>query len=108
MLSLTAITKTGGRVMTEQWRDIPDWVGYYQISNYGRVRSVSRNLVRSNGWRYRVRGKVLKPIPVNGRPQHLSVTLARDGHRHVRLVSVLMREVWGELSNGVRQSGAAA
>jgi hypothetical protein len=92
----------------ELWRDIPGWVGYYQVSNYGRVRSVRRNLVRSNGFRYRVRGKVLKPIPVNGRPQHLAVTLARDGQTSGRLISTLVREVWGELGNGVEQSGAAA
>jgi isocitrate/isopropylmalate dehydrogenase len=26
----------------EIWKDIPDWEGFYQVSNYGRVRSVTR------------------------------------------------------------------
>lgn len=26
----------------EEWRDIPDWEGFYQISSFGRVRSLTR------------------------------------------------------------------
>ena len=32
----------------ERWRPIPDWVGYYEASDYGRVRSVERRC-RSGG-----------------------------------------------------------
>lgn len=48
------------RVM-EEWRDIPGYEGFYQASSEGRVRSVDRVLVRSNGRSHTVRGKVLRP-----------------------------------------------
>lgn len=50
--------------MTEEWRDIPQYVGLYQASNYGRVRSVTRvqTLVSTLGKSYSrvVKGKILK------------------------------------------------
>ena len=44
----------------EQWRDIPGYEGFYQVSNIGRVRSVDRAIVRPTS-RYVVRGRVIKP-----------------------------------------------
>lgn len=31
--------------MTEEWRDIPGYRGYYQVSSLGRVRSVDRTIM---------------------------------------------------------------
>ena len=31
-----------GRLMKEEWRDIDGYIGYYQVSNLGRVRGVDR------------------------------------------------------------------
>lgn len=39
--------------MTEEWRDISGWEGYYQVSNQGQVRSVGRSIVTHNGTRTR-------------------------------------------------------
>lgn len=37
--------------MTDEiWKNISGFEGYYQISNLGRVKSMSRTIVRSNGW----------------------------------------------------------
>lgn len=44
-------------VLKEVWRDIPDYEGYYQVSNFGRVKS----LVGWNGVRYVQREKILSP-----------------------------------------------
>lgn len=33
----------------EEWKDIPRWEGYYQVSSAGRIRSVPRVVLRSEG-----------------------------------------------------------
>ena len=35
-------TDNDGKIITEEWRDIPDYEGYYQVSNCGRVKSLER------------------------------------------------------------------
>ncbi len=60
----------------EVWRDIPGWESCYQISSYGRIRSLPRYVYRAAIARgYQVRGRVLKPNR-NG-----SVNLSRPGDR---------------------------
>lgn len=49
-----------GERMIEEWRDIAGWEGAYQVSNLGRVRSVDRVVVRRNGARFTVKGRVMK------------------------------------------------
>jgi hypothetical protein len=46
-LSLEDIVYTDNNKVTcvEQWKDIPDYEGYYQISNLGRVKSLEKTLV---------------------------------------------------------------
>lgn len=85
-------------VEEEIWRDVPEFVGFYQVSNLGRVRSMTRYVHRYGAKRpnkedpqyltpealeshdkrmYRIaRGVILKPMTVDGVP---GVTLCRDG-----------------------------
>ena len=45
----------------EEWKDIKDYEGYYQISNFGHVRSVDR-IVKSKGNSTQQRkGQILRP-----------------------------------------------
>ena len=32
--------------MSEEWRDVPGWEGFYQVSSVGRVKSVERTIMR--------------------------------------------------------------
>lgn len=43
----------------EEWRPIPDWEGVYEVSDQGRVRSLSRIITSRNGRPYSVRGSIL-------------------------------------------------
>lgn len=52
----------------EEWRDIKGYEGLYQISNYGRVKSLGRNTTK---------GKIRK-LQVSGNG-YLSVTLSKNG-----------------------------
>lgn len=49
--------------MTEEWRDVAGYGGRYQVSNLGRVRSLNRTIVQSNGKTQARRGRLLKPRP---------------------------------------------
>lgn len=46
--------------MNEEWLDIPGYEGLYQVSSLGRVRSLDRTVVSSNGVPRRLKGLVLK------------------------------------------------
>lgn len=45
----------------EIWKDIPGYVGIYQVSNYGRIKSLSRLIYRKNGQISKTQGKILSP-----------------------------------------------
>ena len=52
--------------MEEIWKDVKDYEGCYQISNYGRVKSIERVDFVNNRWgtitQRLIKGRVLKPI----------------------------------------------
>lgn len=49
----------------EVWKAIPEWDGFYEVSNFGRVRSLTRTvpLLKATGKKitYNVRGRLLNP-----------------------------------------------
>lgn len=67
--------------MNEVWKDIDGYVGYYQVSNMGNVRSVDRYVsqVNNNGDTYTriMKGRLLKPRTQNG--GYLIVWLCKHG-----------------------------
>ena len=45
----------------EEWRDIEGYEGLYQVSNYGRIRSLGRTLIEKNTNKTKIlKGKILK------------------------------------------------
>ncbi len=50
------IAKTLSRLGIEVWKDIPEYEGFYQVSNLGNVRSLDR----INSYGRKLKGKVLK------------------------------------------------
>ena len=60
----------------EIWMPIPDYEGFYEVSNLGRVRSVDREVADRSG-RVRIfKGKVRKPVMNRG--GYLLVLLYKD------------------------------
>lgn len=57
---------TDTKLPDEIWKPIRSWEGYYEVSNFGRVRSLDREVLRQGSW-YRgpqmmtTKGKVLAP-----------------------------------------------
>lgn len=71
----------------EEWRDIPGYEGYYQVSNLGRVKSLRRLVVTSNGKKYYRDGVLLVQSIMN---HYLSVNLNKDGESKSRRVHRLV------------------
>jgi hypothetical protein len=53
-------------IVDEIWKDIPDYEGYYQVSNLGRVRSLDRFVVYSNGHNRVHNGSLISPYKNHG------------------------------------------
>lgn len=74
----------------EIWKDIPDYKGY-QVSNYGRVRSVDR-VIKQFGhkkeYKRTMKGRILKLHKQNG--DYLLATLTKNGKEKKMLVHRLV------------------
>lgn len=75
----------------EQWKDIPGFEGFYQVSNLGKVRSLDRVVNTSRGpWKYK--GRLLKKL-VDGRG-YLVINLCSAGTQTTRTIHSLVAEVF--------------
>jgi len=64
-------------IMEEIWKEIEDFDGVYFVSNYGRVKSIDRLIIRSDGVHIQTKGRVLIPRPAtNG---YMFVNLSKNG-----------------------------
>lgn len=62
--------------MIEVWRDIPNYEGFYQVSNFGRIKSVKRVIIRRNGTKNTCQEKVLK---LNTNKGYYYISLFKNG-----------------------------
>lgn len=63
--------------MGEEWRAVVGYEGLYEVSNLGRVKSLERRMVRTNGTPHLIRERLLKlSVPRLG---HVRVTLYKLG-----------------------------
>jgi len=66
-------------LLTEEWRAIPGYEGYYEVSNFGNVRALDREVVRSDGVKqHKSGGSVQLRANHDG---YLQCRLSRDGQR---------------------------
>lgn len=61
----------------ENWVPIPNWEGWYEVSDLGRIRSIDR-VVKTGSYERHYKGKILTPgVHVKDKSRH--VNLARGG-----------------------------
>ena len=78
--------------MIELWKDIKDYEGFYQVSNLGRVKSLSRSIYDSRGYMIYRKGKIKKPsVDKNGYPQ---IGLCKNGTVITRKIHRLVAETF--------------
>ena len=93
----------------EKWLPIVGYEGFYEVSDHGRVRTVSRITYRDNRWGsnspMRVQGRILKGWVHQGSTGYLAVSLHRQNERKRNVfVHVLVLEAFVE----VRPAGMVA
>lgn len=76
----------------ETWCDIKGYEGFYQVSNIGKVRSLTRTIMRSNGHSMVLKGRVMKSfIGVRG---YFVVTLQKEGSAKTKYVHILIASLF--------------
>lgn len=55
--------------MKEIWKEIPNYDGAYAVSNLGRLKSLQRKIIRSDGKPYSVKEKIIHPHITKGYAQ---------------------------------------
>lgn len=71
----------------EEWRDIPEYKGFYMVSDYGRVKSLERQVLKWDGFRV-----VKERIRVAGlkKDGYLDLNLSKDGKLKTIKIHVLV------------------
>jgi hypothetical protein len=72
----------------EKWKDVIDYEGYYQISNFGRLRSVDRFVINKMGVKRKLKGSLKNTYQING--GYLMVSLGKKGINKAYLVHKLV------------------
>jgi len=79
----------------EDWKDIPSWMGLYQASSYGRIRSIENEQTVVGRWGEYTRtygGYILSPKIGDG--GYLYVNLWKNNKGYMRAVHRLVCEAW--------------
>jgi len=77
----------------EIWKDIKGYESLYQVSSYGRVKSLDRTIVDS--WCTReFKGQILTPTKHNGKQPYLYVSLSRQGKVKKLFIHQLVAETF--------------
>lgn len=72
----------------EIWKDIPEYNGIYQVSSIGRVRTIKRTFIRSNGSPFTQKEKI-KNVFI-GRDGYIRVSLSKESKTYTKLVHQLI------------------
>lgn len=76
--------------MSERWKPVRGYEGFYEVSDLGNVRSVDR--IARHG--HRLRGKPIASRPNPERGGYVYVSLSRDGQMYTRRVHRLVLEAF--------------
>jgi len=77
--------------MQEIWKDIEDFEGKYQVSNFGRVKSLKRKI--SESWKGN-KAETIILNPLKGDRRYLQVSLWSNGKDHKRYIHRLVAKAF--------------
>lgn len=85
----------------EIWKNIKGWEGYYMVSNKGRVKSLSREVLYSNNRKHKYKGRIMK-AKVN-KKGYVTVCLSQNGYYCSRRLHQLVIAAFLDRPNGYDQ-----
>jgi len=77
-----------------EWRAVPGWEGYFEVSDDGRVRSLDRKVSHPTSGTRRLKGRELKQAKAGTGGGYFYVTLTRAGERRNKYVHTLVLEAF--------------
>lgn len=80
-----------------EWKEIPDYEGYYEISEFGDVRGMERTIVRKDGRTIKLKSKKIKPYFTSD--GYVRVALTKDSKANHQLVHRLVASTYCENPN---------
>lgn len=86
-----------GDGMTERWLPLVGYEGRLDVSDEGRVRSVSRVIIKSNGVAQRVRGRVRRPY----KDKHGYLRISYNGGVSIKVHSAVLAAFIGPRPEGM-------
>ena len=81
-----------GLICFEEWRDIPNYVGMYQISTLGRLKSLERFRFHKKRGRELIKLRILKQTRFS--KSRLFIGLWKDRAKQLKSISLIMAEVF--------------
>lgn len=69
--------------ITEEWGPVPGYEGYYEVSDFGRVRSLERVVLKSNGRTQAINAKILRGSQGDGEYQRFQLWKDGDFETHL-------------------------
>lgn len=72
----------------EIWKEVKGFEGYYEVSNFGNVKSLNRTITDKNGVKYNRKEILLKQV--TNRLGYKVVTLQKNGKRYFNIVHRLV------------------
>ncbi|MBU3205161.1 NUMOD4 motif-containing HNH endonuclease [Clostridium algidicarnis] len=82
----------------EKWRDVNGYEGFYQISNYGKAKSLDRVVFCKTGKTRKIKGKVL--ILINDKDGYKEINMSKNGKVRHGKVHRLVAEAFLEKIEG--------
>ena len=91
-------------IITDKWREVPDFEGLYEVSIDGNIRSLDR-WINNNGTATEFRkGRIMKPYINNYRNNYQQIILRKDNKNHClkihQIVARAFPEICGEWFDG--------
>ena len=84
----------------ELWKDICGYEGRYQVSNWGRIKSLNRTITDCRRRRQIIREKILKPENVDDGYERVSLC-RNGGQKHHRVATLVYEAFNGPIPEGL-------
>ena len=82
------------------WKPVKGWEAFYEVSNYGEVRSLSRTSYSSLGKEYQRKGRIRKPVYCKGNGYY-TVVFSDGNKRKTALIHRIVAEAFCDNPNNL-------